>query len=103
VQRAGDARAFQRLRTAPYSSRQAIRPGISVSAMVEFLAAEFGEMTFDIDLDRSVTRAEFAAGFKRLAGQINPSGELTFVDLVQPLNRSGEQASASPPPRPPGR
>ena len=60
-------------------------------------------MTFDIDLDRSVTRAEFAAGFKRLAGQINPSGELTFVDLVQPLNRSGEQASASPPPRPPGR
>ena len=60
-------------------------------------------MTFDIDLDRSVTRAEFAAGFKRLAGQINPAGELTFVDLVQPLNRSGEQASASPPPRPPGR
>ena len=60
-------------------------------------------MTFDIDLARSVTRAEFAAGFKRLAGQINPSGELTFVDLVQPLNRSGEQASASPQPRPPGR
>jgi hypothetical protein len=26
-------------------------------------------MTFDIDLDRSVTRAEFAAGFKRLAGR----------------------------------
>ncbi len=59
-------------------------------------------MTFDIDLDRQVTRAEFAAGFKRLAGQIKPSGDLTFIDLVQPLNRSGDQASASPPPRPPG-
>jgi EF hand len=49
-------------------------------------------MTFDIDLDRSVTRVEFAAGFKRLAEQIQPAGELTFVDLIQPLNRPGDQA-----------
>jgi len=51
-------------------------------------------MTFDIDLDRQVTRAEFIAGFKRLAGQINPSGELTFVDLVRPLSRPGDQTSS---------
>lgn len=49
-------------------------------------------MTFDIDLDRSVTKAEFAAGFKRLASQIQPAGDLTFSDLVQPLNRNREQA-----------
>lgn len=51
-------------------------------------------MTFDIDLDRQVTRAEFIAGFKRLAGQINPSGELTFADLVRPLSRPGDQTSS---------
>ncbi len=50
-------------------------------------------MTFDIDLDRSVTPAEFVAGFKRLASQIQPSGDLMFADLVQPLNRSKEQAN----------
>lgn len=50
-------------------------------------------MTFDIDLDRSVTKAEFITGFKRLAGQIQPNGELTFNDLVQPLNRLKEEAS----------
>lgn len=53
-------------------------------------------MTFDIDLDRSVTRAEFAAGFKRLAGQIQPSSDLTFADLVQPLNRPSDQAGGGP-------
>lgn len=51
-------------------------------------------MTFDIDLDRQVTRAEFVAGFKRLAGQIKPSGDLTFADLVQPLSRPGDQSSS---------
>lgn len=51
-------------------------------------------MTFDIDLDRQVTRAEFIAGFKRLAGQINASGELTFIDLVRPLSRPGDQTSS---------
>jgi hypothetical protein len=50
-------------------------------------------MTFDIDLDRTVTRAEFVAGLKRLAGQIQPSGDLMFTDLVQPLNRASDQAS----------
>ncbi|MDP3492243.1 MAG: hypothetical protein Q8R82_03955 [Hyphomonadaceae bacterium] len=51
-------------------------------------------MTFDIDLDRQVTRGEFVAGFKRLAGQINPSGDLTFIDLVRSLNRPGDQSGA---------
>lgn len=51
-------------------------------------------MTFDIDLDRQVTRVEFVAGFKRLAGQINPSGDLTFTDLVRPLSRPGDPSGA---------
>jgi len=51
-------------------------------------------MTFDIDLDRQVTRAEFVAGFKRLAGQINPSGDLTLLDLVRPLRRPGDPPGA---------
>lgn len=51
-------------------------------------------MTFDIDLDRQVTRAEFVAGFKRLAGQINPAGDLTFIDLVRPLSRPGDPSGA---------
>ena len=49
-------------------------------------------MTFDIDLDRSVTRAEFTAGLKRIAGQIQPNGDLTFADLLQPLSRTSQQA-----------
>jgi hypothetical protein len=49
-------------------------------------------MTFDIDLDRSVTRAEFTAGLKRIAGQIQPNGDLTFADLLQPLSRVNQQA-----------
>lgn len=49
-------------------------------------------MTFDIDLDRSVTRAEFTAGLKRIAGQIQPNGDLTFADLLQPLSRANQQA-----------
>ena len=51
-------------------------------------------MTFDIDLDRQVTRTEFVAGFKRLAAQINPSGDLTFIDLVRPLSRPGEPSGS---------
>jgi len=42
VQRTGDARAFQRLASAN-SSRIAIRPGISVSAMVSSFAAPIGQ------------------------------------------------------------
>lgn len=53
-------------------------------------------MTFDIDLDRAVTKAEFTAGLKRIAGQIQPNGELTFVDLLQPLTRPSENADQGP-------
>ena len=49
-------------------------------------------MTFDIDLDRSVTKAEFTAGLVRIAGQIQPNGDLTFADLLQPLSRLNQQA-----------
>jgi len=49
-------------------------------------------MTFDIDLDRSVTKAEFTAGLMRIAGQIQPNGDLTFADLLQPLSRPNQQA-----------
>lgn len=63
-------------------------------------------MTFDIDLDRVVTKAEFTAGLKRIAAQIQPNGDLTYADLVHPLTRQpAEQAAGSPTsgwaPRPP--
>jgi len=51
-------------------------------------------MTFDIDLDRSVTPAEFTAGLKRIADQIQPDGELTFADLLQPLSSMRDQAGS---------
>lgn len=47
-------------------------------------------MTFDIDLDRAVTKAEFLSGLKRIAGQIQPNGDLTFQDLLLPLTRPPE-------------
>lgn len=53
-------------------------------------------MTFDVDLDRSVTREEFVAGLKRIAGQIAPE-DLTFADLMKPLSRSDDQASRGNP------
>ena len=43
MQRAGDPRALQRLARCRTLRGSAIRPGISVSAMVDFLAAEIGE------------------------------------------------------------
>jgi hypothetical protein len=52
-------------------------------------------MQFDLDLDRSVTPVEFAAGLKRIADAlVNPStGAITFVDLVKPMKAaSAEQA-----------
>ncbi len=56
-------------------------------------------MTFDIDLDRSVTLAEFTAGLQRIAGQIaDESGVLRYTDLVQPLNRQSQQADQGPGP-----
>ncbi|HEX5007033.1 MAG TPA: hypothetical protein VFV70_07965 [Hyphomonadaceae bacterium] len=53
-------------------------------------------MTFDVDLDRQVTPAEFTAGLKRIAGQA-ATGELSFADLVKPLGRPDEQASRGGP------
>ncbi len=53
-------------------------------------------MTFDIDLDRSVTRPEFVAGLKRIAAQIQPQGDLTFADLLQPLSRLNNDAPPGP-------
>jgi hypothetical protein len=61
----------------------------SVASMNDVLS---NPMTFDVDLDRSVTRAEFVSGLKRIAGQVAP-GELSFADLVRPLSRPGDQAS----------
>jgi hypothetical protein len=52
-------------------------------------------MTFDIDLDRTVTQAEFTSGLRRIADQLaDEAGVLRFTDLVQPLNRSQDQARA---------
>jgi hypothetical protein len=53
-------------------------------------------MTFDVDLDRSVTAAEFTAGLKRIAAQV-AAGEISFADLVKPLARPDEQASRGGP------
>lgn len=65
----------------------------SVGSMNDVLS---NPMTFDVDLDRSVTKTEFAAGLKRIAGQVAP-GELNFADLVKPLARPDEQASRGAP------
>jgi hypothetical protein len=61
----------------------------SVGSMNDVLS---NPMTFDVDLDRSVTREEFTAGLLRIAGQLAPEG-LTFADLMKPLSRSEDQAS----------
>ena len=54
-------------------------------------------MTFDIDLDRFVTKAEFLSGLKRIANQIQPSGDLMYADLLRPLTRPpGDQGGGSP-------
>jgi hypothetical protein len=51
-------------------------------------------MTFDVDLDRSVSRVEFISGLKRLAGQIAP-GDISFADLVKPL-KADEKGERGP-------
>lgn len=61
-------------------------------------------MTFDTDLDRNVTEAEFVAGLRRIAEPIADSqtGAILFSDLVQPLRPSeSTQARGGPPPRMP--
>lgn len=55
-------------------------------------------MTFDIDLDRTVKKAEYVAGLKRIAAQIRADGDLTFADLLQPLTRLNEERPAGPGP-----
>jgi hypothetical protein len=53
-------------------------------------------MTFDIDLDRTVTLAEFTSGLRRIADQLaDASGVLKFTDLIQPLSRQPEQSQAN--------
>jgi hypothetical protein len=53
-------------------------------------------MTFDIDLDRTVTLAEFTSGLRRIADQLaDESGVLKFTELIQPLNRQPEQSQAN--------
>lgn len=53
-------------------------------------------MTFDIDLDRTVTQSEFATGLRRIADPLtDDAGVMKFTDLIQPLNRSPSQNQAS--------
>ena len=47
-------------------------------------------MTFDVDLDRSVSKAEFVIGIKRMASQISTS-EIAFSDLMKQLNSQEQQ------------
>lgn len=61
----------------------------SVGSMNDVLS---NSMTFDVDLDRSVTREEFAAGLSRILGQVAPEG-LMLADLMKPLSRSQDQAA----------
>ncbi len=55
-------------------------------------------MTFDIDLDRSITPAEFASGLKRIADQMMGVGgsEIAFTELVKPLSQQERQAERGP-------
>jgi hypothetical protein len=48
-------------------------------------------MTFDVDLDRSVSKPEFVIGIKRMASQISTS-EIAFSDLMKPLNSQEQRA-----------
>ena len=54
------------------------------------------EGVYRIDLDNKVSPSEFAAALRRLAGQLAPSGEITFADLVRPLNRNDEKGPPGP-------
>jgi len=55
-------------------------------------------MTFDIDMDRSVTPAEFASGLRRIADQMMGVGgsEIAFTELVKPLNQDERRAERGP-------
>lgn len=58
----------------------------SMSGMSDILS---NQMTFDQNLDNSVSKTEFVAGFKRIAASIGP-GDITFAQLVRPLNKTDE-------------
>jgi hypothetical protein len=57
-------------------------------------------MTFDIDLDRTITSAEFSTGLKRIADQMmGPGGvDISFAELVKPLTQPDRQAQGGPVP-----
>ncbi|MDP3738065.1 MAG: hypothetical protein Q8R02_11790 [Hyphomonadaceae bacterium] len=50
-------------------------------------------MTFDVDLDRSVSKAEFAIGIKRMASQVS-TGDIAFSDLMKPLSSQEQRAES---------
>jgi hypothetical protein len=53
-------------------------------------------MSFDIDLDRTVTLAEFTSGLRRIADPLaDAAGAVKFTDLIQPLNRAQDQNQAN--------
>jgi hypothetical protein len=68
---------------------------VSVGSPNDVLA---NAMTFDIDMDRTVTPAEFLAGLKRIADQVMGMGgtEIAFSELVKPLNQADRQADGGP-------
>jgi len=55
-------------------------------------------MTFDIDLDRAITPAEFTSGLTRIADQLMGVGnnEVAFTELVKPLSQLDRQAERGP-------
>jgi hypothetical protein len=61
-------------------------------------------MSFDVNLDKRITPAEFAQGLRRLATPLEDagSGDILYPALIQGLNRSQEQADRGPPPGAPG-
>ena len=59
-------------------------------------------MTFDVDLDRSVSKTEFAIGIKRMATQVS-TGDIAFSDLMKPLNAQEQRAESAGPGVPVGR
>jgi hypothetical protein len=56
-------------------------------------------MTFDTDLDRSITPVEFASGLKRIAEPLidSATGQIAFSDLVQSLRAPREEQAERDP------
>src|SRR5690349_8684532 len=66
----------------------------SMTALPDILSTP---MTFDQNLDNSVSKTELIAGFKRIAASIGP-GDITFAQLVRPLNKTDNEAKRGPGP-----